>query len=137
MFKKITATILSVLLLSTVPLFNAKPVFKGYSSEYEVYINSASSSAEIIRVSEKEFPFVKEVCGEAIKIELGQFSLEKFLEEFSAKVVFIEEISEGVSYYAFSKKIKYRKKIRGKTVNLQIFVGESVTVGTPIICGSF
>jgi hypothetical protein len=54
-----------------------------------------------------------------------------------AKIIFTEQIEEGTSYYAYSPTIKYRTKIKNKIINLQIFVGKGVKVGSPIIFGSF
>jgi hypothetical protein len=50
----------------------------------------------------------------------------------------MEETEEGINYYAYTEKLTTEKIIRGKKINLHIFIGESeVTIGTPIIYGSF
>ena len=137
MLKKLTVLALCTIMLFALNYTNNVPTFSGYATEFEVYVGEASSSAQILSLDANSYPLVKDISGEAVKIDLEEFSLEQFLSDFSAKIVFSEQISEGISYYAFSPKIKYRKKVCGEIVNLQIFVGNSVTVGTPIICGSF
>ena len=137
MFKRIGAILLAALCLLSVGGANKTPIFKDYATEFEVYIGEATSAAQIVSVTESDFRFVSSVCGESFKAEKEDFNLEKFLSEFSARIIFTEEIAEGVSYYAYSPKIKYRQTVKGQTVNLQVFIGKQVTVGAPIICGSF
>ena len=115
---------------------NSRPVFVEYSIDFEVYLNSASSSAQI---SNTNFGFlgVKNIRGESFKTDIEDFNMEEFINDYSARIVFVEEIEQGVSYYAYSPKIKYRSKLFGQTINLHIFIGKQVTIGAPLIFGSF
>jgi hypothetical protein len=75
-------------------------------------------------------------------VDTFNFDLDAFLVRHQATIVFTEEIESGVSIYAYSKSVKYRKQIKGKIVNLQIFIpkekqNKDITIGTPIIFGSF
>ena len=89
----------------------------------------------------KDLPLLKRNCfivkGESFTAPLN-YDYKKLLEELNAKIVMTEDASEGNSYYAYSKKIRYCKTINDKKINLHIFVGKTgITVGTPIIYGSF
>ena len=137
MFKKIFTILLSIIISFTFNMVNNKPLFLGFSDKFELYLGSSSSTAMIVLVDENTFINYKNVCGESFKAEKNNFDLENFLQRFNAKIVFTETIEQGISYYAYSNKIKYKKTVRGKLVNLQIFIGDMVTVGAPIIFGSF
>ncbi|MBQ7236797.1 MAG: hypothetical protein IJX03_06570 [Clostridia bacterium] len=137
MLKKIMAVIFATVCLVSVNGANKAPIFKDYANQFEVYIGDASSSAQITRVTKSEFYFLDGVCGESFKTDKDGFELDRFLSEFSAKIVFTERIAEGTSYYAYSPKIKYRKTVKGKTINLHVFIGKEVSVGAPLILGSF
>ena len=138
MLKKILVFPCCFFLLLGVYAFNDKPVFFGYAERFEIYLLNASSTAQIVEISEKDYKAFNGIKGESCKIQSENFSVEKFFSEFCAEIIFEEHTAFGTSYYGFSPKIKYRKQILDKTVNLHIFVGESgVTVGSPIIFGSF
>ena len=95
-------------------------IFSGYTEKVEIYLGGSGSLSQIQTIDVKDYPYLK-----------------SFLDDFDAKVIFTESIDEGVSYYAYSPKIKERVNLNGKTINLQIFIGNSVTVGAPLIYGSF
>ena len=142
MFKKILVCFLSLLLIFGIAIVNKKPIFSGYASNFEVYLGESSSNAKIVNASKIDFLFLNKVCGESFKIDSLDFNIDKFLVKQNAKIVFIEEIESGISIYAYSRTIKYKKRIKGKMVNLQIFIPKDmentkITVGTPIIYGSF
>lgn len=137
MLKKIAVIFFAFLLLFNVYANNNQPIFKGYAKSFEFYLSSPSSSAKIVRANDKLLFIGKDVYGESFRADEKNFCLEEFLSEFNAKIVAVESIEEGVSYYAYSPKIKYRAKVNGKTVNLHVFIGDSVTVGAPLIYGSF
>ena len=136
MFKRLCVIIVAVMLIISGYFVNSRPVFVEYSNNFEVYLNSASSSAQIANT---KFGFfgVKNIRGESFKIDIEDFNMEDFLNDYSARIVFVEEIEQGVSYYAYSPKIKYRTKLFGQTINLHIFIGKQVTIGAPLIFGSF
>ena len=137
MFKKTAVILASCFLIIALYFYLNTPIFKDYANQFEVYIGDASSSAQITRVTKSEFYFLDGVGGESFKTDKDGFELDRFLSEFSAKIVFTERIAEGTSYYAYSPKIKYRKTVKGKTINLHVFIGKEVSVGAPLILGSF
>ena len=137
MFKRIFVFLMAIICLLTTFFINKAPIFANYSDNYEVYLSSASSTAQILSVSKGEFYFLNDIKGQAFTARKEQFDINEFLSAFSAKTVVIEEIAGGISYYAYSPKIKYKKEFAGETVNLQIFVGDTVKVGSPIIFGSY
>ena len=138
MFKRLTVIFSAVLLIIAFYSFSSYPIFYKYSNCLELYLNSASSTANIVNSKVGSRWFYTNIRGESFKADKDSFDMDAFLSDYSARVVFIEEIEEGISYYAYSPKIKYRFKLLDKTINLQIFIGNNqVTVGAPIIFGSF
>lgn len=137
MFKRFFALVLAFILVLFVAIINRTPVFENYSDYFELYIGSHSSNAQIVTVKKGDVFTFCGVKGQAFSTDKEGFDLNKFLSELDAKIVFEERVEQGVSYYAFSSKLKNKKKIAGKTVNVQIFIGNTVKVGTPIIYGSF
>ena len=86
----------------------------------------------------KDYRFIKDVTGESVKISNLGFDVNEFFEKYNAKIVFTETTDGVVSYYGYSKDIKYQTTIGGKRINLHVAVTkDSVTVGAPIIYGSF
>ena len=137
MFKKFCLAFLAVVFMLFISIANEKPIFSSYASNYEIYTQSASSNARITNADKTLYPFITAKVGESCKVK-GEFDIHKFLADMNAEIVFIEPTDEGTSYYAYSSNIRYLKRISGKRVNLQIFIGKtSVTVGSPIIFGSF
>ena len=115
----------------------AVPVFDSYADKFEV-TKEASSKADFINLKKSEFKFISGVKSESFSLETDDFNLTDFLNAYNAKTVFVEKTEAGVSYYAYSKKIKYKKTINGKEINLHINISnEKVTVGSPIIFGGF
>jgi hypothetical protein len=119
-------------------LINSTSLFYSFNGKNEVYLGYNSSASKIVSVKgEKVKNFISKK-GEAIFIENEKLSPIEVMERFNAKLIFIEQIEEGVSYYAYSKDIKYVKRIRGEKINLHVFIGEKGTkIGSPIIYGSF
>ncbi len=137
MLKKTLVFFLAIICLIVGYFINNKPVFANYSDRLEVYLNSRSSQAQIVSVTPSDYLYLKNVRGESFKCEREEFNLQNFLSEFSAKLIFSEELENGISYYAYSPKIKYQITLNGQKINLQIFIGKIVTVGSPMIFGSF
>ncbi len=138
MLKKIMVCLMCILLLSCTFLINKTPIFSAYASDFELYLNSPTSNAHIVRANSFSYPLYKNVYGESFKISSSEFDIEKFFKDFSATVILTEKIEHGISYYAYSNEIKYRTMLFNKSVNLHVFVSEnSVTVGAPLILGSF
>ena len=137
MFKKVLAVIFALACVINVRIANAKPLFSDYADSFEIYLDGQKNGVKIVRTTNQLFPFISGVRGESFKTDADSFDLESFLTSFEANVVFIEEINEGTSYYAYSPKIEYRKQVLGQEINLHVFVGNQITVGAPIIYGSF
>ena len=138
MLKKAFFLLLAFVVIVVLWATNCVPLFKEVANKYELYISEHSSNALSVEVQKHEFPFVKNVTGESCKIAVEKFCLVEFFEDFNGEILFIEQTEEGVSYYGYSPLIKYRKQLRGEIINLHVFISkEQVTVGSPIIYGSF
>ena len=137
MLKKIITAFLCMVFILCVYLFNSAPIVSGVE-KIEVYLYSSSSNAVIKTVDVNEFYFISNLKGECVKLKAEDFDLENFLSGYGAQVVLTESFDGGKSYYAYSPKIRYRESVCGKQVNLQVAIrGQTVTVGSPIIYGSF
>ena len=113
----------------------AKPVFNGFSNEFELYFTYGSFGNNIVNVSAKEYAKFSGVKGESC---ITREPYSAVLKAFNAKTVFTEEIEGGINYYAFSPNIRYRASVKGKTVNIHYFFGKNYSkVGTPLIFGSY
>lgn len=111
------------------------PAFRAYSDEYELYLTAGSFGDNIVYATADNFGLYKNVKGESCIIKVPY---EKVLNDFSAKHLFCESTEDGISYYAYSPKIKYRVYIRGVAVNLHYFAGNTHNkLGTPMIFGGF
>ena len=138
MLKKLCVFLLAVVLVFGVSFAYRKPLFSGKENKVEVYLNSPSSLAQIKSVSVLEYYNLTNIVGESVQIDAKNFQLNEFLDKYSATVKFTEKTLQGVSYYAYSPKIKYKKVVNETLVNLQIHISDkSVKVGSPIIFGSF
>lgn len=130
--------VLCLIVVSIIFLINSTSLFYSFNGKNEVYLKNNSSVANIVSVKGEKVKKYISKKGEAIFIEKEELSPIKIMEEFNAKLVFLEKIDEGVSYYAYSKDIKYVKWVRGEKINLHIFIGKNGTkIGSPIIYGSF
>lgn len=137
MFKKFSLCFSVALIFSLSVYVYGEPIFKGYSDSFSVCFYSASSSGTIKEIDGKDIPVFGKY-GESFCKNNNEISVTEVFERFAAEVIFTEKIAEGVSYYAYSENIPYGKLIKGRKVNLHIFVGkEKTTVGSPIIFGSF
>ncbi len=111
------------------------PIFRAYANEYEIYLSSGSFGDNIVHTDEKGFNKISKIKGESCRVTV---SYEKVLKDFSATHLFTEKTEDGESYYAYSPKLPYKVVLRGKTVNVQYFAGNTERVlGTPMIFGSF
>ena len=120
-------------------LYSVKmPVFHEFSEVSTLYVGEANSNCKIVMTKNSFVPFILSVRGESVQIHNKNFNLNSLLAHFDARLIFIEELEEGTSYYAFSNQIKYRKIMKDKVVNLHVFIAENyVVLGSPIIFGSF
>ena len=130
MFKSFMCFIVAICFLLITSAY-IKPKFSNYASDITLYAYGYSSNAK--RVNENILH-----TGESFTLSKGQIDVEKFLQDYSAEILFVEETQEGTSYYAYTKKLNTEKIIKGQKINLHIFIGKStISVGTPIIYGSF
>lgn len=137
MFKRFSILSLCAVMIFLLHVILNTSIFSGYTKRVEVYLGKSGSLSQIQTIDVKDYPYYSGVCGQSFKTDLNNFNLNVFLDDFDAEIIFTESIGEGVSYYAYSPKIKERVNLKGKTINLQIFVGTAVTVGAPLIYGSF
>lgn len=138
MLKKSSIFLIIMMLLICVYFVNKKPVFIDYSNTFTLYTNSNSSNCSFKSVDRLEYLFSINVFGEGCCINKDEFNLEEFLDDFSAKVLLVEQTDSTISYYAYSKKIKYLQVIKGLKINLHVAIsGDMVYLGSPVIYGSF
>lgn len=137
MLKKICALLAVLISLAVIGSGNSSSVFLGYADKFEVCL-SHGSDGQILSVNENQLKFLTAIKGESFKADKNSFDLDAFLSEFNGKILIVERIESGTSYYGYSPKIKYRKNMNGTTINFHVFIGEkTVTVGSPVIYGSF
>ncbi len=140
MLKKCTSLIivLSCLFVVCCSYFCNSVCYLGkFKGSFEVYLNSDSSSAEIILVEKNMVEKFINRKGEAVFINalLNPFEV---IKEFGATLVHVEFTTNGESYYAYAPTIKFSKTLKNKRINLHIHVSDNGTkIGTPIIFGSF
>ena len=76
--------------------------------------------------------------GESVILEKEVGDVEAILELYDAKILFIEEVCDTLSYYCYTEKWSDGITLDGATVNLHIAVNQTqCAVGTPIIFGGF
>ena len=130
--------VFSLLLIGFGAFINSSTYFDKYNGAYEVYMFSNSSKAKIISVDKSRANSFVFKTGEAIFIENSELEIDEIFEDFNALLLFTEENEEGISYYGYSKEVKFQKMIKGKVVNVQVFKGNNgFKIGVPIIYGSF
>ena len=141
MLKRISFILVAVFTLFAVWWINSVPIFYGYSDKFEIYKTDSASITEIVQVDSIQYRFESNVCGESCLISktlCDSFDVNDFFSKFNAEISIIEQTEECVSYYGYSKDIKYVKIMDGKPINLHVAVGnEQIKVGSPIIFGSF
>lgn len=73
-----------------------------------------------------------------VKMQLSNFSLDKFLQDVKGRVMFCEEVGGSQVYYIYANNIKPCAYVRGVRINAQVSInGENVYIGYPLIKGSF
>lgn len=138
MLKKVFCIVLAIAVVVAVNLLCSLPLFYGLSDGYTVYLNDGSSMASRVKLNSPIYPFMAKVKGESCKLKKDGFSIDEFFKERNAAILFIEDLDGITCYYGYSEDVKFNALVDGKKVNLQVAVAEnSVTVGSPIIFGSF
>jgi hypothetical protein len=138
MLKKLGGVVCLIIMVCGIATIYAQPTFGKYSNTYQIYTGDDSSLAELVTVDTAFYFTLGKKYGESVELNAKDFSLSGILKDFSAKVLFIEQTDSHTLYYASSPKIRYRKKVKGQTVNLQSAVSKDrVVLGAPLIFGSF
>ena len=138
MLKKCLCVIFALVVVALVSVYNGKPLFYEMNKNYLLY-TADNSSLAFQTVSDKPFyPFMAKVKGESCKVEKSGFNVDDFFKGYGAEILFVESVDGVISYYGYSKDIKFLTKIKGELINLHVAVAENgVTIGSPIIFGSF
>jgi len=137
MFKKVFCLLSALVVLSAAWVVNSKSDFSSYASSFEVYSLTSSSSALIEIKTKNDLLLSFNRYGTSCVVD-NLVTVEQIINDFNAKILFIETTENGISYYAFSENLKYRASIKGEVINLHIFDnGEFLKIGSPIIFGSF
>ncbi len=143
MFKKLLSiclvTFFAFILLSAFDSENNKPLFSRYSNEFEVYLLSSSSEAQIVKCDVNTYKNLTNVRGESCFFaNADESDVEKILLDFSATVLFTETVDGITNYYAYSPNIKYRLNVLGNIINLHIARNQrNIKLGSPIIFGGY
>ena len=129
-----------------------KSVGRGEVTYYTRYAAGEVPSAEVIpngggslvRCGYADYKKVRaalrEISGVSIRFTGGQRDVEAAIEALEIKAVIAESLDEEgiVSYYGFTFKLKNRIKADNKFINVQIAKkGDTITIGYPIILGSY
>ena len=140
-FLKPAAAVVACLLTGTCVFLMHASAFAGGKSTY--YLYSASSQAEI-KESLKPAELVGLKGESAVYVfENGEAGadaafVERILDEYRAKICFVEEAAGTLSYYCYSPRLKNGVLLEGRKINLHIAVrAESIALGTPIIFGGY
>ncbi|MBE7086856.1 MAG: hypothetical protein E7369_00970 [Clostridiales bacterium] len=137
MFKKLCCVAVCMVLAGYLAISYRTPIFERYSDTFTVYLNSPSSLSTEIAVDRWDFLTLNKVYGESF-VTNAEFDLQKLIDDFSAKLVLTESGGGVINYYFYSPMIKYKKSIKNQAVNLHVaYRGEVLTIGSPIIFGSF
>ena len=129
--------VLGAAVFSALKFFNSySPLFR-YADTLEVYGRKGSFGAGAA-ADITEYAFINCKTGESCVLKNENKTPSDVAKELGGKILFAEETEAGVSYYGYSRKIKYKEIINGKVVNFQIFKSENrVKIGLPIIYGGF
>ncbi len=132
--KKIIYIIPIIVILCFCILSN-RPVLYGLAEKTEFCIGDGGSSSKIIELQNDGVAFFCKAYGETVTVE--DVSKDEIFKIFSARLVKVEKIESGTSYYGYSDKIKYCATVGGERVNIHVFVGEETKVGSPLIFGGY
>ncbi len=110
--------------------------FPALSGARSFYLDSPSSQAKIkSTLSLADFTRVR---GESVVTSLTEEEGLAFIEAYSARVLFIEEVGGVRSYYCYTPLAQGGIRIGEYFVNLHLAAGEGYcVVGSPIIFGGF
>lgn len=134
MLKKMYFSLLAIFLTGCLFLLSSPSAFYLFNKKSTVFVGSSSSECILIESFRQQIINGKK--GESVKITTQEFNLEQIIKYFDAQLILKEQVGGIVNYYFYSKKLRYKERIYGKTVNLHIAVtNQGVTLGTPLIYG--
>lgn len=138
-FCKIVLLFLGCLAVSLAPVYlTGTTVFEG-GETYTFYLNSKSSSAQMVRVDGAESwkkLFLTDCVGESATYS-GQCAQE-ILSRYRAEVRFTEQVGDVMSYYCYSPMLGEGIALCGSEINLHVAESAAQTVaGTPVIFGGY
>ena len=124
------------------------PVFVSDRGVYTLYTQNSSSNAALYTLTKEEYDkllFVGNLTGESLFLDFFKVGKDYALQTAkkqiinkNAHLVFSESGEWGVCEYYYSNKLSNYVIVRGKKVNIHIAYGKnSLTIGTPLIYGSF
>ena len=135
MFKKILCVFAVLGVIAYIYAQNALSELASLEGEKTYYVGVAASNAYILNEKDAGV-FLDKVKGESCRV--NDMGVETIMKEYKAAEVFVEEAEGTTSYYCFSPLLKRSVIIKGREINLHIAVkNDEVTVGTPLIFGSF
>ena len=130
MFKRLFLLMASVVILLSLTFFNYDNIFSGKKSTY--YKGTFGSTGKEVKGT---FNFLGSF-GESAR--LTKEEVENLFYNLSPTLLVIEEVGETTNYYCYTNDLKSGVRLKNQVVNLHISESNGViTVGTPIIFGSF
>ena len=138
MFKKGFTMFFCLLFFLFALVYFVTPELNELSSKITFYTSYSNSNAIKTNTDNKLFLIFKGVTGESCTLTKSQVSLQQVEKEYCLKEEFIEEMPNFTIRYYSSNKLKYKKKVNGKQISMQVVEYEKeMIIGTPIIYGSF
>ena len=120
--------------------------FADIEGERTYFLDSASSQG--LQKSSLDWMDIARVKGECVYTEISAYAggryltkdeiAEEIIKKYGAEVLFCEEVSGVLSYYAYTDAWADGVYIYGRKINLHVAVGdEYLAVGTPIVFGGY
>jgi len=140
MFKKIVTATGCILILLFMNISGQKLLFE--NGDYYIFYSGNSGSSSLMVTAEgvealKVKSTIKDLSGESAYY-LNVDKSAEILENFNAKVIFTQSISDIKNIYAYSEEIEDYIILNGQKINLHIAVTKDKTVaGSPIIFGGY
>ena len=137
MLKNISVAIICAIVITSFAFIGSAPVLRGYSHNHVGYLTNSSSAIRTVKLT-NSLPVFYAIRGESCSFTATDFDVDGFFNKYGATKVITEQTEFGVSYYAYSPQIKYKERISNTNVNLHVAIYQDrITIGTPIIYGSF
>lgn len=113
---------------------------KDFGGRYSVYTNNRISEEYTLSPYEVILHHVKNgsVQGESVRFIGKDKDIDEFIEELNITVVDEQNLSNIRIIYGYTTRFGEHRVLEGKKVNVQIAKrGATITIGTPMIIGSF